>query len=190
MDLGQFDTGDIISWQNETNEQRTIAIYYKGGMFQLAVHYRSEQITQDNTFRIWWYDGIPQEVKELRKANKDEILELVWILIENGTEFRMTAKRQIFLPEYDNNVGTTDEIDRWTGYLTELCTFYQFAHNLKKTSILRSQYHVGGVTKEQFFELKLNEKKPEDINVPLVCNVIKFVKNARKKENYNRRRTC
>lgn len=182
MDYKQFEVGDIISWQNETNEKRTIAVYDKGGMFQFAVHYRSEKITQDNTFRIWWCDGIPQDAHELRKANKDEILELVWILVESGTEFRMTAKRQIFLPEYDNKIGTTEEIDRWTGYLTELCTFYQFAHNLKKTSTLRGQYHVGGVTKEQFFELKLNEKKPEDIDVPLVCKVIKFVKYARKKK--------
>lgn len=185
MDYGQFESGDIISWKSEWNEQRTIAVYDGGGMFQLAIHYRSEQTTSDNTFRIWMYDGIPQNA-EVRKANKDEILELVWILVENGTEFRMNGKRQIFLPDFDDKVGTTEEIDRWTGYLTELCTFYQFAHNLKKTSIIRRQYHVGGVTKEQFFELKLNEKKPQEIDVPLVCKVIKYVKNSRKNNHETR----
>lgn len=175
-----YPLGSIVSWQEPDVKQRTIAVIADTpDTFQVAIHHKGDSNVNTEGFEIWFSDSIPDNAQDIRPATKDETLEIVWSLVEHGEPFSMTANRHILLPDYDSDNATTPELQKWHGYLAQLVNWYARKHTLRGASVLRKEYHVGGLTKELFFQLGLDKKRMEDIDIRLTCKVVRLVKNQK-----------
>lgn len=176
-----FELGEVISWREPDKNQRTIAAMSGDeNLYQAAIHHKGDSQVNSDTFEMWYCDEIPQEAQNIRRADKDEILEFVWALIENSNEFRVTASHMVVLADCDT-IETTDEIQRWHMYLTSLVGDYAYRKTLSSNGDLKRWHHVGGLTKEQFYRFGLDKKKSADIDIPFTCRVINMVKQEKKR---------
>lgn len=193
MMKNSFQNGDVVSWQEKDVSQRTIAIIDdpSGEFFSVAIHHNGARNVDTDSFDMWVGDNIPADAIGLGKATREELVEMVWALIDQpecwvdlGPRFTVdVANRQIiFVGQTEEKAPFifTDEINRWTGYLKELLAYYQQHESLKGASNIRDKYHVGGVTKEQFFNMQLYRLTPDNLDATRVCCVIADVKEARK----------
>lgn len=72
----KFGNGDVVVWNR--NGFRSVAVIDDGLMFSVCLNYRSREDEQD---RVWYYDGIPTDVK-IEKAKEEDMKSLISALIK------------------------------------------------------------------------------------------------------------
>lgn len=181
--------GNVMSWSVPGQKDRTIAIMEggEGRYFDLAIHHNGDSQIDVKSFDIWYSDEIPPEATDIDFANNDEVLELVWALIYNRVPFFVSSDHRVvrvdeaalagqtfgstvLQTEQADKAGQTDkkavksaDQDHWQGYLTDLVDLWQQNKSLRGSSRLAEKWHVGGLTKEQFFLFGLNVLTPDEI---------------------------
>lgn len=155
--------GDIIAWTDETwSEQKkmavpttVIAIASDCDEFSAALNFHEEG-------RIWIYDHIPDDAK-VRPAETIEAGYLLAKLMEH--KYKVVLQNG-HVEEFDEDyyeehpsILTPKQMRsyQFNQYINALIYMYNSKKSLSGMSALRDKHHCTGITKEQFFDLKLNE---------------------------------
>lgn len=178
-----FELGEVVAWDYDG---RTVVSAMRGDndfndWMQVSLHFKGDSNVDADDMDLWWGDSILDYAKKWRKATKDEVLELVWALVEHHEVFTTTPNGGLVLGDFvqDPEIAT-EETQRWRQYLKELVATYQVKHTLSGISDLSRKFHVGGVSKELFFQLGLDKIDSDDIDNATAIKILNKVKEERK----------
>lgn len=84
-------------------------------------------------------------------------------------------KKQAYGIDPKSMTGRTKQQVAFSCYLSDVISLYKLTNSLRGMSNIRQKHHVAGVTKEQFFELGLDELASRGIDVmsnPTFCDSV------------------
>lgn len=179
-----FRQGEVIAWLLDGRTVISAMRGDKGALndwMQVSLHLKGDSNMNADDMDLWWGDALSDYTHSYRPATKDEILELVWALVEHHEVFTTTPDGGLILGDFVQDLEiATEETQRWRQYLKELVATYQVKHTLAGISDLSRKFHVGGVSKELFFQLGLDKIDSDDIDNVTAISVLNQVKEIRR----------
>ena len=152
--------GEIVAWSDTTmnyDHKRVpttiIAIADDESSFIVALNYHEEG-------RLWDVDGFPEGAK-LRKADTIEAGYLLATLMEH--DYHLVIKDGVVYaccPDYEAIEELSASATRswlFNQYINALIRHYNTTGSLNGMSKIRDKHKCTGITKSQFYELRLNE---------------------------------
>lgn len=151
--------GEIVAWSDTTMNQdhkrvptTIIAIADDESSFIVALNYQEEG-------RLWDVDGFPEGAK-LRKADTIEAGYLLARLMEQ--KYHLSIKDgsvNACFTDFDGDTMSASATRSWlfNQYINALIRHYNVTGSLNGMSKIRDKHKCTGITKQQFYELRLNE---------------------------------